>query len=149
MRYGYFGLIWCFTSQSTRRAVHLTTLFFLGKLEEAVNQYSVYILSLVTDNSPSWIGRRKENGPRNYFMINRRESMGPCRNPTHDPWICSQTRYRLHYVALCMCYWWNNQVPKINSDVWKTLWILDPCSNHISCTNSPFRKLRPLKLFVY
>ena len=30
------------------RSVHLTTLFFLGKLEQAVNQYFVHILSLVT-----------------------------------------------------------------------------------------------------
>ena len=34
------------------RSVHLTT-FFLGKLEQAVNQYFVHILSLVTDNNPS------------------------------------------------------------------------------------------------
>ena len=27
--------------------------FFLGKLEQAVNQYLVHILSLVTDNNPS------------------------------------------------------------------------------------------------
>ena len=35
------------------RSVHLTTLFFLGKLEQAGNQYFVHILSLVTDNNPS------------------------------------------------------------------------------------------------
>ena len=34
------------------RSAHLTTLF-LGKLEEAVNQYFVHILSLVTYNNPS------------------------------------------------------------------------------------------------
>ena len=34
------------------RSVHLTTLF-LGKLEQAVNQYFVHILLLVTDNNPS------------------------------------------------------------------------------------------------
>ena len=34
------------------RSVHLTTLF-LGKLEQAVNQYFVHILSLVTANNPS------------------------------------------------------------------------------------------------
>ena len=28
-------------------------IFFLGKLEQAVNQYFVHILSLVTDNNPS------------------------------------------------------------------------------------------------
>ena len=36
------------------RSVHLTTLF-LGKLEQAVYQYFVHILSLVTDNNPSWM----------------------------------------------------------------------------------------------
>ena len=42
------------------RSVHLTTLFFLDKLEQVVNQYFVHILSLVTDNNPSWIsGRRR------------------------------------------------------------------------------------------
>ena len=34
------------------RSVHLTTLFFLGRLEQAVNQLFVHILSLVTDNNP-------------------------------------------------------------------------------------------------
>ena len=31
------------------RSVYLTTLFFLAKLEQAVNQYFVHILSLLTD----------------------------------------------------------------------------------------------------
>ena len=48
----------CFMSKSTAMvmsgwSVHLTTLFFLGKLEQAVHQYFVHILSLVTDNNPS------------------------------------------------------------------------------------------------
>ena len=34
------------------RSVHLTTLF-LGKFEQAVNQYFLHILSLVTDNNSS------------------------------------------------------------------------------------------------
>ena len=34
------------------QSVHLTN-FFGGKLEQAVNQYFVHILSLVTDNNPS------------------------------------------------------------------------------------------------
>ena len=34
------------------QSVHLTT-FFLGKLEQAVNQYFVHILLLVTDNNLS------------------------------------------------------------------------------------------------
>ena len=33
-------------------SVHLT-IFLLGKFEQAVNQYFVHILSLVTDNNPS------------------------------------------------------------------------------------------------
>ena len=54
----FFGLVCNFTSKSTAmvlsgRSAHLTTLFFLGKLEQAVNQYFVHILSLVTDNNPS------------------------------------------------------------------------------------------------
>ena len=41
------------------RPVHTTTLFFLGKLDYAVNQYFVHILSLVTDkNLESAEGRR-------------------------------------------------------------------------------------------
>ena len=35
------------------RSVHLKPHFFLGKLEQAVKQYFVHILSLVTDNNPS------------------------------------------------------------------------------------------------
>ena len=34
-------------------SVHLTTLLLLGKLEQAVNQYCVQIVSLVTDKNPS------------------------------------------------------------------------------------------------
>ena len=51
-------------------SVHLTILFPLGKLEQAVNQYFVCILSLVTDINPSWMNQWKgENDSRNYFMI--------------------------------------------------------------------------------
>ena len=41
----------------------------------------------------------------NYYMINLHERMGPGRDRTRDPWICSQTRiwyqtrYRLRYAA--------------------------------------------------
>ena len=44
---------------------------------------------------------QEENDGRNYFMINLHKVMGPGRNQTRDPWICSQTgiccqtRYRL------------------------------------------------------
>ena len=48
----------CFTSQVNSYG-HGGTVsspnhtFFLGKLEKAVNQYFLHILSLVTDNNPS------------------------------------------------------------------------------------------------
>ena len=50
-------LFCCFTSQVNSYG-HCGTVsspnhFFLGKLEQAVNQYFVHILSLVTDNNPS------------------------------------------------------------------------------------------------
>ena len=38
----------------TGRSVHLTT-FFPDKLEQVVNQYFMHMLSLVTDNNPSWM----------------------------------------------------------------------------------------------
>ena len=88
------------------RSFKLTTLF-LGKLDQVVNQYFVHILSLVTDNNPSWMIQQKggENDRRNYFMINPHKSMGPDRDRIRNPWICSQahiccqTRYRLRYAA--------------------------------------------------
>ena len=57
-------LFCCFTSQVNSYG-HCGTVsspnhtFFLGKLEQAVNQYFVHILSLVTDNNPSWMIQRK------------------------------------------------------------------------------------------
>ena len=54
------------------------------------------------------ISGREENDCRNYFMINLHESMGPGRDQTRGPWICSQTRicsqtcYRLRYAARYM-----------------------------------------------
>ena len=89
------------------RSVHLTALFpGQAWTSKAVNQYFVHILSLVTDNNPSWmISGREENDRRKYFMINLHESMRPGRDGTRDPWICSQiriccqTRYRLRYAA--------------------------------------------------
>ena len=53
---------------------------------------------------------KEENGRRNYFMINLHESMGPGRDRTREPWICSQTRiccqthYRLRYAARCRAH---------------------------------------------
>ena len=92
-------LVWCFTSQSTAmvlsgRSVHLTTRFSWASLTKRLT-----ILSLVTDNNLFWISGREENGRKNYFMINFHESMGLGWDLTHDPWICSQRRYRLHYAV--------------------------------------------------
>ena len=61
-------------------SVYLTSLYFLGKLDKAVNQYFVLILLLVTDKNSSRIRGREENGRRNYFMINLHKSMGPGRD---------------------------------------------------------------------
>ena len=41
-------------------SVHLTTLFFLGKFDQADDQYSVHIPSPVTDNNPSYISGREK-----------------------------------------------------------------------------------------
>ena len=41
------------------QSVHLTTLFFLGKLNQAVNQYFMHIISPATDNSLLWMIQRK------------------------------------------------------------------------------------------
>ena len=57
-------LFCCFTSQVNNYG-HGGTVsspnhtFFQGKLEQAVNQYFMHILSLVTDNNPSWMNQRK------------------------------------------------------------------------------------------
>ena len=77
-----------------------------GWLEQAVNQYFVHILLLVTDNNSSWmIQQNGENDRRNYFMINLHESMGRGQDRTHNQWIwsqtpiCCQTGYQLLYAA--------------------------------------------------
>ena len=59
-----FCLFCCFTSQGNCYG-HGGTVsspnhtLFLGKLEQAVNQYFMHILWLVTDNNPSWMIQRK------------------------------------------------------------------------------------------
>ena len=58
----------------------------------------MHILSLVTDNIPSWIsGRRRMT--RKYFMINHHESMRPGKDWTHKHWISNQTHFQLPYGA--------------------------------------------------
>ena len=76
------GRCCCFTSQVNSYG-HGGTVsspnhtFFLGKLEQAVNQYFVHILTPIL--LEGFIGR-EENDRRNYLMINLHESMGPDRD---------------------------------------------------------------------
>ena len=64
-----------------------------------------YFGLLLTTTHLEWFRGREENDSSNYFTINLHESMGPGRDQTCDPWICSQmpicsqTCYRLGYVA--------------------------------------------------
>ena len=65
-----------------RWSVDLTTLFFLGKLRLHWKPvFCAHKISLVTDNSSSWI-----SGRRRMTVENINESMGPGRDQTHDPW---------------------------------------------------------------
>ena len=107
----------------TGRLVHLTNnSFFLGKLDQGLNQCFVHILLLVTDNNPSWTSSREENNRRNYFMINLHESMGPSWDQTRDPLICcqtcicSQTHYWLSYAAQYSLGWYC--YASVDREVW-------------------------------
>ena len=71
------------------------TLFSWASLTKWLTTYFLHILSLVTNNNPSWISGREENCRRNYSMINLQESMGPGQDQTGDPWICVQTHMLL------------------------------------------------------
>ena len=65
---------------------------FLGRLEQAVNQYFMHILSLVTDNNSSWIIKRNDEiESRNYFMINLHVSMGPGQDLLSDSHLLPDT----------------------------------------------------------
>ena len=85
-----FSLFCCFTSQVNSyghgRIVSSPNLtFFLGKLEQAVNQYLMYILSLKTDNNPSWMIQQR-GGKWPYILFhNLHESMAPARDQTRYP----------------------------------------------------------------
>ena len=48
---------------------------------------------------------REENGRRNYVMINLHESIGPARDGTQVPCICSQTRFcsQTGYLMHALC----------------------------------------------
>ena len=61
----------------------------------------MHILSFVTDNNPSgMISGREENDRRNNFMINLHESMGPDRDRTRNPWICSRNFKKKYSFAM-------------------------------------------------
>ena len=102
--FGFFGLMLyvLVTSYGHIRTVsssnHTT---FLDKLDQALNQYLVHILLLVTDHKASCMSRREENGHRNYFMINLQESMGPGPDRTRDLLICGQTQSADRHVTNC------------------------------------------------
>ena len=105
------------------RSVHLTTLFSWASLNKQLTSNRAHAFAWNWQQpfmNDSFSGR-EENDRRNYFMINLHESMGPGRDRTRDPWICSQlricnqTRYRLRYAAR---YLW--RAPKV------TLLILTP-----------------------
>ena len=80
--------------------------FFLGKLEQAVNQYFGHILSLVTYNNSSWMIQRKGGEwPQKLFCNQSPRKYGTGPGSNSQRWICSQTRtcsqtcYRLCYAA--------------------------------------------------
>ena len=60
------------------RSVHIqvTTLFFLGKLEQAVNQYFMHILSFVTDNNPSWMIQSEGENMSAHVLLNLSNELG-------------------------------------------------------------------------
>ena len=89
------------------RSVHLTTLFSWASLNKQLTSNRAHTFACNWQqpfmNDP--FSGRVENDRRNYFMINLHESMGPGRDRTHYPWICSQlricnqTRHRMRYAA--------------------------------------------------
>ena len=67
-------LCWSFTAQSTSSAISLPNHAFTGQAKSSKRLTSiVHILSLETDNCPSWIIGRERNDRRNYFIINLQE----------------------------------------------------------------------------
>ena len=109
--------------------------FFLGKLDLVVNQYFMHTISLVTYNNPSWIRGREENVRKNYFMINLKESMRLGRDLTSDPWICSQTHYRLRYMAWYLGLWLNFKHNKKLAHLWNSRLKNKAFHNWCICTN--------------
>ena len=70
------------------RSVHLNTVFSWASLNKQLTTILLERLSI-----------REENDERKYFIINLHESMGPGRDRTRYPWICSQTHIccQTHY----------------------------------------------------
>ena len=89
-------LVGClFSTSRSRRSVHLTTLF-PKRLTSTLCTYFRLQLTI-----PFLKQGKGENDRRNYYLIiNIHESMRPGRDRIIDPWICSQTHYRLRYEAL-------------------------------------------------
>ena len=81
------------------------TFSWVGLNKRLTSNSCAYFRLLLTTTLLEWISGREENDRRNHFMINLHESMGPDRDRTRDPWICSQpcicsqTRYRLRYAV--------------------------------------------------
>ena len=103
-------LFCCFTSQVNSYG-HCGTVsspnhtFSWASLNKQLTSNScTYIRLKLTTTLLEWISGKEENDRRNYFMINLHESMGPGRDRTRDPRICSQTpicsqtRYRLSWA---------------------------------------------------
>ena len=85
---------------------YVTTHFSWASLNKRLTStLCKYFRLFLTTALLEWFSKGKENDIRNYFMINLHESMGPGWDRTHDPSICSQTRicsqthYRLPYMA--------------------------------------------------
>ena len=71
--------------------------------------YFVHILSLVTSLQQPFMNQQKEeNDHRNYFMINLHKSMGPGRDRTLGPWICSQLYARKFFIFFVICWFFLN-----------------------------------------
>ena len=68
------------------------TFSWAGLNKRLTSNSCTYFRLKLTTTLLEWISGREENDRRNYFMINLHESMGPGRDRTRDPWICSQTR---------------------------------------------------------
>ena len=110
-KFCHFDLVCFFTSHSTTMVMSVGTVsspnhtFSWAILTKQLTSTLCTYFSLVTDNSPSWISGREENGHRNYFMINLHESMGPGRDGTSNP--CQLFKSAAFYVKCTSDYFWS------------------------------------------